>query len=63
MAASTLGAGNLVAASSVGLGISPTSDAQSVGVIVYGSSGSTGRLCSVLLHSVEGSSQQDFTIA
>jgi hypothetical protein len=51
MAASTLAAGDLVAGSSLGLGVAPSSDANQQGQIIYGSSGGAGRLVSVLLKS------------
>lgn len=47
MAASTLSAGDYVAASTAGLGIAPTSDAYACGQIVSGSSGGAGRVVSV----------------
>jgi hypothetical protein len=47
MAGSTLSAGNLVAASSNGYGTAATTDAAALGVIVDGSSGSTGRIVTV----------------
>jgi hypothetical protein len=46
--ASTMSAGDLVAASSVGLGVPPSTDAGAQGRVVYGSSGGA-RLMSVLL--------------
>jgi len=48
MAASTLAAGGAVSASSAGLGIAPTTDALQLGISVSGSSGTTGRIHSVL---------------
>lgn len=49
MAASTLSAGDYVAASTAGLGIAPTTDAYTAGQIVSGSSGGAGRIVSVKL--------------
>ncbi len=49
MAASTLAAGDAVAFSTAGLGIAPTSDARQFGIIATGSSGTTGRIASVLV--------------
>lgn len=49
MAASTLAAGDLVAASSIGLGIAPTTDNWAIGTILYGSSGGAGRLVTINL--------------
>lgn len=48
LAGSTLAAGGTVAGSSDGLGIAPTTDQAQLGVIISGSSGSTGRVVSVL---------------
>ncbi len=48
MAGSTLAAGGTVAASSNGLGIAPSTDQAQLGIIVSGSSGSTGRVVTVL---------------
>ena len=48
MAASTRAAGQAVSASSAGLGIAPTTDALQLGIAVDGSSGTTGRIHSVL---------------
>lgn len=50
MAGSTLAAGGLVSASSLGFGIAPTTNSAQMGVIVDGSSGSTGRIHSVLFN-------------
>lgn len=47
MAASTLAAGGIVAFSTAGLGIAPTTDAYRFGIIVNGSSGAAGRVHSV----------------
>ena len=47
MAGTTDAAGNQVAASSKGFGIAPTTNAASLGIIVDGSSGSTGRIVTV----------------
>jgi hypothetical protein len=47
MAASTLSAGDVIGFSTAGLGIAPTTDAYVFGEIVYGSSGTTGRVVSV----------------
>ena len=47
MAGSTLSAGDLVAASSDGVGIAPTTNSAALCVIVTGSSGTTGRLVTV----------------
>jgi hypothetical protein len=49
MSASTLSAGDVVGASSLGLGIAPTSDNAPIGRILYGSSGGAGRLVTVNL--------------
>ena len=48
LAGSTLAAGAAIGASSDGMGIAATTDAIQVGIIVDGSSGSTGRVVSVL---------------
>lgn len=48
MAGSTLAAGGTVSASSLGFGIAPTTNSAQLGFIVDGSSGSTGRIASVL---------------
>jgi len=50
MAGSTLAAGGTVAGSSNGFGIAPTTDQATIGTIVHGSSGTTGRIASVLFH-------------
>ena len=50
MAASTRDAGQSVAASSAGFGIAPTTDSAALGTTIEGSSGSTGRIVSVLFH-------------
>lgn len=47
MAGSTAHAGNIVAASSNGFGIAPSTNKAQLGTIVSGSSGSTGRVVSV----------------
>lgn len=47
LAGSTLAAGAPIACSSQGLGISPTTNSAQLGIIVDGSSGSTGRIVSV----------------
>jgi len=47
MAGSTLAVGGTVAASSDGFGIAPTTDQAALGVIVVGSSGTTGRIAEV----------------
>jgi len=47
MAGSTLAAGAPVAASSLGYGISPTTNSVQLGIAVDGSSGTTGRIFSV----------------
>lgn len=44
MAGSTRAAGQLIAASSVGYGIAPTTDQAALAIAVEGSSGSTGRI-------------------
>ena len=51
MAASTRDRGQTVAASSAGLGIAPTTDAGTLGIALDGSSGSAGRIFSVLFGS------------
>jgi hypothetical protein len=48
MAGSTRAAGQAVSASSAGLGIAPTTDAFQLGISIAGSSGTTGRVHSVL---------------
>lgn len=48
MAASTLSAGDSVGFSTAGLGIAPTTDAPTYGVIQYGSSGAAGRVVSIV---------------
>ena len=48
MAASTQHAGKVISASSAGLGIAPTTDSAQLGYSVSGSSGTTGRIHSVL---------------
>ncbi len=48
MAGSTRAAGQTVAASSDGFGIAPTTDQAALGVAVVGSSGTTGRLHTVV---------------
>lgn len=48
MAASTLAAGGYIAASTAGLGTAPTTDNIAGWVIVKGSSGSAGRIVSVM---------------
>ena len=53
MTASTLSAGDLVAASSLGLGVTPSTDGSALGRIVYGSSGGA-RLVSILLQPATG---------
>jgi len=50
MAGSTLSAGYTIAGSSNGLGIAPTTDQAAIGTIVSGSSGTTGRIASVMFH-------------
>lgn len=50
LAGSTLAAGGAVAGSSDGYGIAPSTDQAQLGTIVAGSSGSTGRIVSVLFH-------------
>lgn len=50
MAGSTLAAGAPISASSLGFGIAPTTNSQQLGHIVEGSSGSTGRINSVLFN-------------
>ena len=47
MSSSTAAAGNLVAASTLGLGTAPTTDSAALGVIVVGSSGALNRLATV----------------
>ena len=47
MAGSTSHAGNIVAASSKGFGIALTTDTIQIGIVVDGSSGTTGRIHSV----------------
>jgi hypothetical protein len=49
MGASTRAAGDTIAASSLGLGIIPSSDAWQIGQILYGSSGAAGRLVTIKL--------------
>lgn len=51
MAASTLSVGDYVGSSTAGLGIAPSTDAYTAGVIKYGSSGSANRIVSVKLFS------------
>ena len=53
MTASTLSAGDLVAASTLGLGIAPSTGFSAIGRIVYGSSGGA-RLVSILLQPSSG---------
>lgn len=48
-AGSTLAVGDLVAASSIGRAIVPGAGAYAIGRVVFGSSGSTGRILSVAL--------------
>ena len=48
MAASTLSAGDPVGFSTAGLGIAPTTDAPTFGMILVGSSGAAGRVFSVI---------------
>ena len=48
MAGSTRDAGQTVAASSAGFGVAPTTNQSAYGIAVDGSSGSTGRIASVL---------------
>ena len=50
MAGSTEHAGKAISASVNGFGITPTTDALQLGIIVDGSSGSTGRIASVLFN-------------
>jgi len=50
MAGSTLDAGAAISASSLGFGIAPTTNSAQLGHIVEGSSGSTGRINSVLFN-------------
>ena len=47
MALSTLSAGDFVAASSLSLGVIPTSDGGQIGQIIYGSSGAVGRVVTI----------------
>ena len=47
MSSSTAAAGNLVAASTLGLGTAPTTDSAALGVIVEGSSGALNRIATV----------------
>ena len=47
MSLSTLSAGDFIAASSLGLGVTPTSEHGQIGQIVYGSSGAVGRLVTI----------------
>lgn len=49
MAANTVDVGEAVGASSIGLGIAPTSDNWKIGTVVYGSSGGAGRLVTINL--------------
>lgn len=49
MAANTLDQGEGVAASSIGLGIAPTSNNWKIGTILYGSSGAAGRVVTINL--------------
>lgn len=48
LANSTMAAGNWVAASSAGLGIAPSTDGYVMGKLVSGTSGTTGRIGSML---------------
>jgi hypothetical protein len=48
-AGNTVGLGDLVSASSLGRVIAATTDGKTVGAVVNGSSGSTGRILSILL--------------
>jgi hypothetical protein len=48
LAGSTASVGNTIALSTAGLGIAPTTDAHLFGFIVSGSSGTTGRIVSVV---------------
>ena len=48
LAASTAAAGNWIAASSAGLGIAPSTDGYVLGKLVAGTSGTTGRIGSML---------------
>lgn len=48
LAASTMAVGNWVAASSAGLGVAPSTDGYVMGKLVAGTSGTTGRIASML---------------
>ena len=48
MASNTLSAGNTVSFSTLGLGIAPTTDAATWGIIEVGSSGAAGRIHTVI---------------
>ena len=48
MAGSTASVGNTVAVSTAGRGIAPTTDAHLFGYIIFGSSGTTGRVVTVV---------------
>lgn len=50
--ASTMSAGDLVASSSVGMAAAPGAGEYTVGRVVYGSSGSTGRVLTVALEPI-----------
>jgi len=50
MAASTIAAGNYVAINASGLGAAPSTDAYVFGRVIAGSSGSAGRIASVLIN-------------
>ena len=50
MAANTIDQGEGVAASSVGLGVVPTSNNWKIGTVLYGSSGAAGRLVTINLN-------------
>lgn len=48
MAGSTIAAGGAISASSAGFGAAPSTDGLQLGIVVDGSSGTTGRIASVL---------------
>lgn len=48
MAASTISLGQVIAASSAGFGAVPTTDHPGFGIVIEGSSGAAGRVCTVL---------------
>jgi len=50
MAGSTIAAGGTIGPSSAGFGAAPSTDGLQVGIVIEGSSGTTGRIASVLFH-------------